>query len=244
MVSTPPEPVRLSKRVIELTRCSRSEADQYIEDGWVRVNGEVIEEPQYKVSDELVELDPAAKLTPTEPATMLLHKPAGHDAGPGPKPALDLVIAANRWAEDRSGIRTLKRHGVHLISVLPLEAEASGLLVFTQDGRVVRRMTEDAAKIEQEYIVEISGKIIAGGLARLGSGMSFHGYRLPPAKVSWQNENHLRFALKEVQPKQIRDMCAQVGLVVKSMKRLRIGRIGLAKMPVGQWRYLPVLDRF
>jgi 23S rRNA pseudouridine2604 synthase len=244
MVLSPPEPVRLSRRVIELTQCSRSEAEQYIEDGWVLVNGEVVEEPQFKVLDEKVELDPNARLTPTEPATMLLHKPAGYDPGPGPNPAIALITAATRWSEDHSGIRTLKRHSVRLGSVLPLDAEASGLLVFTQDGRVVRRMTEDAAKIEQEFIVEVRGKIAADGLRRLGGGLRFRGYALPPAKVSWQNETHLRFAIKEVQPGQIRDMCAQVGLSLVSMKRLRIGRISLAKMPVGQWRYVPVLDRF
>ncbi|MGO4781537.1 S4 domain-containing protein, partial [Lysobacter sp. 2RAB21] len=71
------EPLRLDKRVAELAGCSRAQAQQYIEGGWVRVDGEVVEEPQAPVSTEQVELDPQARLEPAEPATVLLHKPAG-----------------------------------------------------------------------------------------------------------------------------------------------------------------------
>lgn len=75
------DPIRLSKRLAELTACSRREAELYIEGGWVSVDGEVIEEPQFKVLDQRVELLPGARAETIEPATLLLHKPAGwrHD---------------------------------------------------------------------------------------------------------------------------------------------------------------------
>ena len=82
------------------------------------------------------------------------------------------------------------------------------------------------------------------GLARLRHGLSYRGRALPPCQVSWQNEVRLRFALKGVQPGQLRDVCRQVGLEVVAIRRLRIGRVSLAKMPVGAWRYLPVGERF
>jgi 23S rRNA pseudouridine2604 synthase len=117
-------------------------------------------------------------------------------------------------------------------------------MVLTQDGRVWRRLTEDADEIEHEYVVEVAGEIAPYGLTRLNHGLSVRGRALPPCKVSWQNEFRLRFAIKAAQPGQIPDMCAQVGLQVVAMRRLRIGRIPLGKLPVGEWRYLPAGEKF
>ena len=236
--------VRLAKRVADLMRCSRAEAEQYVEGGWVSVDGQVVEEPQCMVTAETIEIDPEARLEATEPATLLLHKPAGFDAIEGRNPAAALVMPATRWADDASGPRVLKRHFVRLTPLVPLDADASGLMVLTQDGRIWRRLTEDAAQIEEEFIVETSGDIAPYGLRRLNHGLRYRGAELLPCKVSWQNEIRLRFAIKAVQPGQLRDMCAQVGLEVVAIRRIRIGRIPLAKMPVGEWRYLPVGERF
>lgn len=238
------ESIRLSRRVSELARCSRGDAERYIEGGWVSVDGVIVESPQRMVSTERVELDPAAVLETPEPATVLLHKPVGFDAIGGRKPAAALVAPASRWADDPSGLRLLQRHFVRLTPLVPLDTEASGLMVLTQDGRVWRRLTEDADQIEHEYVVEVEGEIAPYGLSRLNHGLNFRGQALPPCKVSWQNEFRLRFAIKAVQPGQIRDMCAQVGLRVVAMRRLRIGRIPLGKLPVGEWRYLPVGEKF
>jgi 23S rRNA pseudouridine2604 synthase len=121
---------------------------------------------------------------------------------------------------------------------------ASGLTVFTQDYRVTRKLTDDAATIEQEYVVEVAGELSADGLKLLNHGLPFNGKPLPPIKVSWQNETRLRFALKGIRPGQIVHMCKCVGLQVLSMKRLRIGRVSMAKLPPGQWRYLMPYERF
>jgi 23S rRNA pseudouridine2604 synthase len=215
------DPTRLSKRLAEVLGCSRADAECYIEGGWVSVDGQVVESPQRMVTTERVELDPAATLEAPEPATVLLHKPVGFDAIGGRNPAAALVSPATRWA-----------------------ADASGLIVLTQDGRVWRRLTEDGDQIEQEFVVEVAGDIAPYGLRRLNHGLRFRGHELPPCKVSWQNEIRLRFAIKAVQPGQIRDMCAQVGLQVVAIRRIRIGKIPLAKMPVGEWRYLPAGERF
>ena len=239
-----PDPVRLARRVIEQTGCSRREAEQYIEGGWVVVDGQVVDEPQFKVLDQRVELDANAQLGPIEPATILLHKPVGFDAGDGAKPALTLVTSAKRSADDTTGIRTLRRHFARLVPVMPLERNASGLQVFTQDGRLLRRMADGGDRIEQEIIVEVSGEIAPYGLRRLCHGLSFNGRALPPCKVSWQNETRLRFALKGAQSGQIASVCAEVGLEVVAIKRIRIGRVPLTKMAVGEWRYLPASERF
>jgi 23S rRNA pseudouridine2604 synthase len=238
------EPVRLAKRVGEIAGCSRLDAERYIKGGWVSVDGRVVEDPAHPVSNELVALDPAAQRETVEPATILLHKPVGYDTISGRKAAAGLVQPDTRWAEDPSGIRLLDRHFHRLTPLVPLDAEASGLVVLTQDGRVWRRLTEDGDEIEQEFVVEVSGQIEPYGLRRLNHGLSYNGRALPPCKVSWQNEIRLRFAIKGVQGGQLRAMCAQVGLDVVAIRRLRIGKVSLAKMPVGAWRYLPVGERF
>lgn len=242
-------PVRLAHRVVELCGCTRAEAERYIRNGWVSVDGQVVEAPQHRVTVERVALDPGASLEAVEPATILLHKPAGYDAISGPRPAAALATAATRWADDPSGIRVLQRHFHRLTPLVSMDAEASGLMVLTQDGRVWRRLTEGGDGIEHEYIVEVAGELAPYGLHRLGHGLAYNGRALPPCKVSWQNETRLRFAIKGVQGGQLRDMCAQVGLEVVSIRRLRIGRVALGKgpegaMPPGAWRYLPVGEKF
>ena len=234
------EPIRLAKRVAELTGCSRSEAEQYIEGGWVTVDGETVEAPQHPVTDERVEIDPAAELGAAEPATLLLHKPEGVAW----QDAAALATPATHMAEDNSGVRPLKRHLHRLTALVPLDTEASGLMVLSQDGRVWRRLTEDYAQIEQEFLVEVRGERGPYTLSRIGHAATYQGRGLAPCKVSWQNEVRLRFAIKNVQPGELRHRCREGGLEVVSIRRLRIGRVALAKVPVGQWRYLPPGTRF
>ncbi len=238
------EPIRLAKRVAEMLPCSRREAEQYIEGGWVRVNGQVIEEPQYRVQSETIELDPNARLTPIEPVTILLNKPPGYQAGEGTNPALLLLNASTRDANDDSGIHLLKKHFTGLTSTTALETDASGLIVFTQNWHVARKLGDDADTVEHEVIVEIAGELIPHGLKRLSHGLIFNGKPLPPCKVSWQNETRLRFAIKAARLGQIAHMCERVGLEVLSMKRIRIGRVPMAQLPLGQWRYLRADERF
>lgn len=231
------EPVRLSKRLAEMLPCSRSEAEQYIKGGWVTVDGGVVEEPQFKVLNQTIELSKDASLLAPTAVTLLLHKPADF--------AADLQLATHA-ADDRSGINRLKKHfAAELLT--PLALPASGLVVFSDDWRVARKLREDAATLEHEVVVDVAGSIKPGGLERLNRvdhGFTFNGKLLGPAKVSWQSEARLRFALKGEQPGQIAYFCQSVGLTVTGMKRLRIGRVPLRGLAVGQWRYLLPDERF
>lgn len=238
-------PVRLAKRLAELVSCSRREAELFIAGGWVTVDGQVVEEPQFMVLQQKVELHPEASLTPVEPATILFHLPPA--AGMNADSAQQLICADTRAADDPSGIHLLKQHFIRLTQGIPLERNASGLLVFTQDWRVARKLREDAGVLEHEVLVEVAGSIKPGGLERLNRvdhGLTFNGKLLPAAKVSWQSEARLRFALKVEAPGQIGYMCESVGLDVLAMKRLRIGRVSMSGLQPGQWRYLLPHERF
>lgn len=243
------EPVRLAKRLAEMLSCSRREAEQYIEGGWVTVDGATVEEPQFRVLDQAIVLDKNASLLALTPVTLLLHKPAGYVAGPdGAAESLaPLLSVATQSPDDRSGIRPLKKHFSSVELVTPLATPASGLVVLTQDWRVTRKLREDARVMEHEVVVDVSGDIKPGGLERLNRvdhGFTFNGALLPAAKVSWQSETRLRFALKGEVPGQIAYMCESVGLQVKGMKRLRIGRVAMSQLQPGQWRYLLPHERF
>ena len=96
----------------------------------------------------------------------------------------------------------------------------------------------DATKNEQEYLVEVSSEIEPEQLTRLNRPMTFNNWPIPNTKVSRQSETRLRFAMKSVRPEQIEFMCNSVGLTVVTMKRIRIGRVSMGKLPLGQWRYL------
>jgi 23S rRNA pseudouridine2604 synthase len=230
------EGIRLAKRVADIVPCSRGEAERYIAGGWVTVDGEVVDDPATRVTPaRQVALLPGATPVELPPVTILLHKPAGLHG----KAALDSLEQGTLFQEER-GPRFLKRHLAKLTPAMPLEAMASGLVVFSQDWRVVRKLGEDSDRIEQEYVAEVTGAIVEDGLARLNRG----GRPNAPIKASWQSEARLRFAGKGIVPGQIEALCAQVGLQVTSLRRLRIGRVALSGLPVGQWRYLRDVERF
>jgi len=244
------EPVRLSKRVAELLSCSRKEAEQTIEGGWVRVDGQRIELPQNRVGEhQVVEVDPQARATPLLPVTLLLHKPPGYDwDAVAPKPAAQLLLAQNHWGPDSSGIRTVRRHLVDQRCVTPLEHAASGLLVFSQERPVLRKLLEDGAQVEFELIVDVREKVTDEALARLRRTPVVDGRAMLPAKVSVTGDagagSSLRFAIKGSHQGQVAQMCEQAGLTIKAMRRIRIGRVPLSTLPPGQWRYLLPTERF
>ena len=243
------EHIRLAKRVAEQLACSRSTAEQFIEGGFVSVDGRVVEAPGARVRpNQGVAVAPDARPLALTPVTLAgLGLAGGNPHGSrsqGAPEAATLLGAASHLPEDASGIRVLQRHFKQLECFTPLPTEASGLVVYTQDKRIARKLAEDIEMLEQECIVEVRGDMVPGGLQRLCHGLSFNGRPLPPIKVSWQNETKLRFALKGIRPGQVPAMCEAVGLAVVSLKRIRIGRVPLAKVPEGQWRYLQPWEKF
>ncbi|PVZ12484.1 MULTISPECIES: rRNA pseudouridine synthase [unclassified Pseudomonas] len=234
------EPQRLSRRLIELLGCSRREAELYIEGGWVTVDGEVVDTPQFQVAGQQVQLLPDAKAEAPEPVTFILHQAPGMDEAS----ALASITPQAQAEAFDTGKRVLKSHFRRLQCLAPLQAGASGLQVFSQDWRTARKLTVEFAKLEQEYVVQVSGTLREGGLDRLKRGALYKGQALPKAKASWQNENHLRIAVKAPEPGVIAQLCNAVGLEVISMRRLRLGGVAMGKLAVGQWRYVTAQERF
>ena len=125
-----------------------------------------------------------------------------------------------------------------------MDIDSTGLLVLTQDGLTARKLIGSETKVEKEYLVRVTGKLIPNGLELLNHGLSLDGKKLKPAVVTWQNSDQLRFLLKEGRKRQIRRMCELVGLKVVGLKRVRIGGVKLGDLPAGQWRYLSRDENF
>jgi 23S rRNA pseudouridine2604 synthase len=227
-------PQRLSKRLIQLIGCSRSEAERYIEGGYVRVDGEVIDRPQFMVDEQAVSLDPNADLATTGPGSFVMHLAADL----GKTATLAFLVTEQRWPQDTSPQGLLPRHLQHIRPCLPLQPGVSGLQLLSQDKRLQERLAEKAADFEQEFVVDVQGTLSAEQLASLQGPQLYEGAKIRHCKVSWLSPQRLRFALKNPQPGHILSRCQALGLEVQAIKRLRIGALGLAKMPQEHWRHL------
>jgi len=252
--------VRLNKRMAELGLCSRREADAWIDQGWVRVNGQVAEMGMQVGSTDRITVEREAQVQQEQQVTVLLHKPMGYVSGQaedGHEPAMVLFQARNQWTGDTTHIRFSPAQFKGLAPAGRLDIDSVGMLVMTQDGRVARQLIGEDADMEKEYLVRVTCAGPQGDIAvnvqahfpavqmqRLRHGLSLDGKPLKPAQVEWQNPEQLRFVLKEGKKRQIRRMCEQVGLKVVGLKRIRMGRISLGALPVGQWRYLGPKESF
>lgn len=272
--SSPPGAVRLNKRMAELGICSRREADAWIEQGWVKVNGQVAPMGVKVTPADRVEVDKKAQGHQATQVTIILHKPMGYVSGQaedGHEPAVTLINPRTHWREDPSSNRFSPPQLRGLAPAGRLDIDSVGLLVLTQDGRVARQLIGEDSGIEKEYLVRVAyhgldqpaptGQLVRiddddpittnvraifppAMLARLRFGLSLDGQPLKRAQVDWQNPEQLRFVLTEGKKRQIRRMCEQVGLKVVGLKRIRIGRVVLGNLPAGQWRYLGADERF
>ena len=246
------EPLRLSKRMSELGLCSRREADDWIAKGWVKVDGQVIAELGSKVlPHQKITIERQAQAEQSRRVSVLINKPIGFVSGQaedGYKPAVTLVRPENRWAEDKLPLQFSAAQLKSLVPAGRLDIDSTGLLIVTQDGRIAKRLIGEDTSVEKEYLVRVKytkgAKLPEHELKRLNHGLTLDGKALLPAKVRWQNEDQLCFILREGKKRQIRRMCEMVGLQVLALKRVRIGRVKLGNLPMGQWRYLGADEQF
>ncbi|WP_186407568.1 pseudouridine synthase [Candidatus Accumulibacter aalborgensis] len=243
----PKESPRLSKLVSQLAQCSRREADEWIENGWVSVDGTVVNRLGARVNPKAtVEIKDAASKHQIESVTIVFNKPLdpATPADEGLETAATLIRPDTRWAEDGATGTFQAAHLRGLALAGKLDAEEHGMLVFTQEGSVARRLTGGGARLEKEYHLHVEGDLVADGLDLLRHGLSLDNVKLERAQVSWLSEQQLRFVVHENRKRQIQRGCELVGLRVTDIKRVRIGGVSLGKLPPGQWRYLRPDERF
>lgn len=251
--------VRLSKRLSELGIASRREADEWINKGWVSVDGQIATLGQ-KVSQDLskhsIKIEKKAQIQQQQKVTIVLHKPIGYvstQAEHGYQPAIALITPANHWKDDPTKIPFSHHQLKGLAASGRLDIDSTGMLILTQDGRIARQLIGQNTSTDKEYLVRveddqgtdhIQSRFPKEKLKLLNYGLSLDGQRLKPAQVTWINENQLQFILHEGKKRQIRRMCELVGLKVIGLKRVRIGQVRLGALPKGTWRYLAAHETF
>lgn len=244
-MNTPGE--RLSKRVMQLRGCSRSEAEQAIEGGWVRVDGVVVEDPPRRVTpDQHVTVDSQASRLDLAAVTLLLHKPPEVADGQA------LLKPELHWPQDPTASRVLKRHFHRTELQVTLEPAGSGLLVATQDWRIARKLQDSAATLEHELLVDVAADLSSDAWTaasdRIARALNNPRQAMPLVRYSVNSSqserSRLRFAVKGSHPGLVAYLCEQAGLRILALKRTRLGRVALGDLPVGQWRYLAPFERF
>ena len=218
---------RLQKILSARGVCSRRTAEEYLKQGRVAVNGVAAAlgdraDPEHDV----ITLDGKPVDTAGRRTYIMLHKPRGYvttlSDEKGRKTVADLVAdcGARVWPVGR------------------LDLDSEGLLLLTDDGELTNKLIHPRHEVEKEYMVWVQGEITAERIKRLSMPMVLDGQRLRPAKVIRKGEGSLSITIHEGKNRQVRRMCASVGLNVTRLKRIREGSLRLNDLPLGKWRML------
>ncbi len=236
--------VRISKIMSERNICSRREADEWIAKGWVKVDGQIVRELGSKANfDCIIEISNLAKKEQSDLITIILNKPIGYVSSqpePGYTPAIKLIISENQWlGKNEKKTKNLQAQYFKGLAVSGrLDIDSQGLLLFTQDGRLAKKIIQKDSDIEKEYLVRYQGVLTEEKLKLLKFGLSLDDKPLKRAFVEVLNKDQLKIILKEGRKRQIRRMLDAVELKVIGLKRVRIGKLMLGSLPEGQWRFL------
>lgn len=218
--------MRLHKYLSTAGVCSRRQGEEYIKNGRIRVNGQVITAVGTKIDPDTdrVEFDGKLVEMTANPVYIALNKPRGYVTScshPGEKIVLDLVDIPER-----------------IYPVGRLDKDSIGLLLLTNDGRLHHRLSHPSYDHEKEYNVTVSKPISNSALQRIARGMPLMGTKTREAAVERISSRRFRIVLREGKNRQIRRMINKVGNRVTRLKRTRVSNIRLGKLAEGNWRYL------
>ncbi|MHB1566647.1 MAG: pseudouridine synthase [Acidiferrobacter sp.] len=232
--------VRISKLLASRGLCSRREADDYLTQGLVRIDGRVAKLGERASAAAVITLTPTATEHQQHRVTVLLHKPVGYVSG---QPEKGYQSAHVLLTVDRGMDPSAHRPPPALAVAGRLDIDSQGLLVLTEDGRVARLLI-GGNSIEKEYMVRLTRPIDEATLARLGGPLSLDGRPLRPVQIQQRGADYLSMVLTEGRKRQIRRMLALVGHEVRALKRVRIGAVRLGGLAAGRWRYLRPDEHF
>lgn len=225
--------VRLQKLLSEAGVCSRRKAEEYIQDGRVKVNGftALLGESADPEQDEIL-LDEKPIAPADRLIYIMLNKPRGYVT----------------TLSDEAGRKTV----ADLISDVPqrvypvgrLDMHSEGLLLLTNDGDMAHRLMHPSHEVYKEYLVKLSPDkegLLSPEIA-LSRPIELEGERLLPAKcrllAKTESGYVMTISIRQGKNRQIRRMCAKCGYTVNALKRVAEGKIRLSDLPVGTWRYL------
>ncbi len=210
---------------------SRRKAEQYIRAGRITVNG--VDAVLGQMADPAVDdirIDGAPIPKEQKPVYLMLNKPRGY------------VSTISDEQGRRNVAELVKDCGTRVYPVGRLDLNSEGLLFMTNDGDLTQRLTHPSHEVEKEYLVRVTGPVETA-IPMLRQGMTVNGVHYLPAKVHRLPSKEkgsclLSFTIHQGKNRQVRRMCAAVGLTVHRLRRVREGALSLGELPLGKWRYL------
>lgn len=225
---------RLQKLLSAAGVCSRRAAEEYIIAGRVTVNGERAELGQRADPDrDTILVDGKPLCEREQPVYLLLNKPRGYvttlSDEKGRKTVADLTADC----------------GARVYPVGRLDLDSEGLLLMTNDGDLMQHLLHPSGEINKTYLVSVYGPV-AGAEKKLSSITDLEGEPIRPAQVEVLRRTaqtaELSITIHEGKNRQIRRMCAQCGLTVKRLCRVREHTLELGDLPAGTWRHLTTAE--
>ena len=234
------EGIRLSKRVADILKCSRAEAEQVIVGGWVKVNNLVVDEPAHRVKDEQIDIHSTAQRGKVPLLTVILHKTPGQSClSQSHNNIWKSLTPETRSKQDRSGITLTPRLQKSLQCAAALEDAATGLVVLTEDPGMLRKLLDERTPLEHEMLAEVQGPVSPDQLHDMcPTGLKTSISSATPEKTG------LRMAFKGYQPGYAAGVIENAGLRLTGLKRVRMGRVLMAPLAPGEWRALMPYERF
>jgi 23S rRNA pseudouridine2604 synthase len=234
------EGIRLSKRVADILKCSRAEAEQVIVGGWVKVNNLVVDEPAHRVKDEQIDIHSTAQRGKVPLLTVILYKTSGQSClSQSHNNIWKSLTPETRSKQDRSGITLTPRLQKSLQCAAALEDAATGLVVLTEDPGMLRKLLDERTPLEHEMLAEVKGPVSPDQLHDMcPTGLKTSISSATPEKTG------LRMAFKGYQPGYAAGVIENGGLRLTGLKRVRMGRVLMAPLAPGEWRALMPYERF
>lgn len=226
-----PHKIRLQVFLSRNGVCSRREAMPLIQSGHVKLNGKVNIEPSTPVDPDNDRIEVDGKLVNIkEFLYIMLHKPAG-------------TVTTKKDTHDRETVfDLLPKNMIHLNSVGRLDKETEGLLLFSNDGDLVHRLSHPSFEVDKIYEVIIDGTLRPEELRTFEEGMMIDGKKTAPAEIRRStpkgNNTELQVLIHEGRKRQLRIMFAQLGYKVVYLKRIAQGPLQLGELKRGKWRTL------
>ena len=222
------EEIRIQKYIADCGIASRRAAEALVESGKVTVNGvrAVVGQKVVPGSDEVRIDGKKVELPNGDKTYVLLNKPAG-------------VLCT---AKDDRGRKTVcdlvKIPGKRLFPAGRLDMYSDGLIILSDDGEVVNRITHPSHDLTKTYVAEVTREVTENDVISMSSPIEIDGRATLPAAVTVLEGTKLEFTIGEGRNRQIRRLCERAGLRIKKLTRVRIGLISDDSLKPGKWRYL------
>ena len=219
--------IRINKALAEAGLCSRREADRWIAEGKVCINGAAAAAGDRVMPGDLITVNGQEVHSEEKKVILAVNKPAGV-----------VCTTDRRWGD--TTLTDMVGYPVRLFSVGRLDKASEGLILMTNDGDLCNQILRGEGRHEKEYLVKVDHRITGDFLKKMEEGVYLEelGRTTLPCRLSRVDAVTFRIILTQGLNRQIRRMCAALGYRVTALTRVRIMNIRLDGLKSGAWRYL------